>query len=67
MREELFKQSIINIINQNEQQLSSGCIYYILKDVLNQVEKEYKIIAEKEFQEYQKQQQDQNEVKEEEV
>jgi len=67
MREELFKQSIINMINQNEQQLSSGCIYYILKDVLNQVEKEYKIIAEKEFQEYQKQQQEQNEVKEEEV
>ena len=48
MNEELFKQNIINIINTNQQNLSMGCIYYILKDILNQVEIEYKTLAEQE-------------------
>ena len=65
MNEELFKKSIINIINKNEQKLSAGCIYYILKDILFQMETEYKRIAEKEYEDFlNQQQQKQEEVKE---
>ena len=56
MREELFKQSVINLLNKNEQKLSLGCIYYIMKDILNQLDKEYKKLAEKEYQEMQQKQ-----------
>ena len=65
MNEELFKQNIINIINTNQQNLSMGCIYYILKDILNQVEIEYKTLAEQEYQNYLKQKQKEKEEEEE--
>ena len=61
MREELFRQSVINLLNKNEQKLSLGCMYYIMKDILNQLDKEYKKLAEKEYQEMQ---QEQKEVEE---
>lgn len=64
MNEERFRRTLINTINQGESfGLSPGCIYYILKDVLQEVKETYQQIINEEYQQ-EKEQQEQKEEKE---
>lgn len=67
MLEEQFKADIMQIISvyNNEQKMSLGSIYYILKDVMNNITEVYNNYIKQEIEKIQQEQESQEEVEDE--